>query len=193
MKEKMEIVKVSLLAVIAVSMVYMAFIKKEKRRLNPTASAYQPQSQPTPVSPNNQYFGPEDDLNISTTINNREDASLDATPQPLDMPATQLAWAETAHDFGTIKQQTENTHVFSFTNSGENPLIIQNAEGSCGCTVPEYPKEPIAPGETGEIIVKYSPGYQIGQQNKTVSITANTNPPISTLNISALVEEVVPE
>ncbi|HRN42636.1 MAG TPA: DUF1573 domain-containing protein, partial [Vicingus sp.] len=71
------------------------------------------------------------------------------------------------------------------TNTGSEPLIIENASGSCGCTVPTFPKEPIAPGKTGEIEVVYSPGTQQGAQTKTVTITANTEPITTTLNITA--------
>ena len=78
--------------------------------------------------------------------------------------------------------------IFKFTNTGSEPLIIEDAKGSCGCTVPVYPKEPIKPGETGEIEVEYSPGKQQGAQSKTVTITANTDPITTTLNISANVE-----
>lgn len=105
-------------------------------------------------------------------------------------PTTSIAFEKSAHDFGVIKQDSKHTYVFKFTNKGENPLIIQNAQGSCGCTVPAYPKEPIPPGATGEITVEYSPGKQQGMQNKTVTITANTDPPQTLLNISANVEVV---
>ncbi|MCB0480727.1 MAG: DUF1573 domain-containing protein [Flavobacteriales bacterium] len=106
-----------------------------------------------------------------------------------NMPSTQLAWVKESHDFGKIKQHSENVHVFKFKNTGTNPLIIQDAQGSCGCTVPEYPRSPIAPGESGEITVKYSPGTQIGAQQKNVAITANTEPRVFNLTIAADVQE----
>lgn len=105
-------------------------------------------------------------------------------------PITSMEFAETEHDFGTISQDSENTKVFSFTNTGTEPLIIENAKGSCGCTVPEYPKEPIPPGEKGEIKVVYKPGKQKNQQTKNVTITANTVPEKSILTIRANVEPV---
>lgn len=107
-----------------------------------------------------------------------------------DGPTTQISFASPSHDFGNIKQDSENRHVFTFTNTGSEPLIIENAKGSCGCTVPQYPKEPIAPGETGDIEVVYKPGKQKNQQSKTVTITANTEPRTTTLSISANVAEV---
>ncbi len=103
---------------------------------------------------------------------------------------TNIAFAEMTHDFGSIDQDSKNTKLFKFTNTGSEPLIIEDAKGSCGCTVPVYPKEPIKPGETGEIEVVYSPGKQQGSQSKTITITANTDPISTTLNISADVQVV---
>lgn len=100
-------------------------------------------------------------------------------------PTTQVQFAAMAHDFGTVEQNTHNTKVFTFTNTGEHPLIITDAKGSCGCTVPNYPREPVQPGETGEIEVVYNPGEQINQQTKTVTITANTEPATTVLQIKA--------
>ncbi|HMU15780.1 MAG: DUF1573 domain-containing protein [Bacteroidetes bacterium] len=103
-------------------------------------------------------------------------------------PSTSVQFPVMAHDFGKVKQNSENTYVFKFTNTGKEPLLISDAKGSCGCTVPEYPKEPIAPGKVGEIKVVYKPGGQQGSQSKTVTVTANTNPPQTLLNISADVQ-----
>jgi hypothetical protein len=104
-------------------------------------------------------------------------------------PTTSISFNETSHDFGTINQDSENKKIFSFTNTGSEPLIIENAKGSCGCTVPKYPKEPIAPGETGEIEVVYKPGKQKNKQTKNVTITANTDPAKTVLTITAEVLE----
>ncbi|MFT6996593.1 MAG: hypothetical protein ACJAQ4_000334 [Cryomorphaceae bacterium] len=104
-------------------------------------------------------------------------------------PVTTMEFAAVDHDFGAIAQDTENTKVFSFTNTGAEPLIIANAKGSCGCTVPEYPKEPIPPGESGEIKVVYKPGKKKNAQSQNVTITANTLPEKSVLTISANVME----
>ncbi len=102
---------------------------------------------------------------------------------------TTISFAENAHDFGTIEQDSEHKKIFSFTNTGSEPLIIEKAKGSCGCTVPKYPKEPIAPGGTGEIEVVYKPGKQKNKQTKNVTITANTSPANTVLTISANVME----
>lgn len=105
-------------------------------------------------------------------------------------PLTSIKFDEDKVDFGNILQDSEHTKIFSFTNTGSEPLIIENAKGSCGCTVPQYPKEPIAPGETGEITVVYKPGKQLNKQNKTVTITANTEPAKTILTLTADVKEV---
>lgn len=103
-------------------------------------------------------------------------------------PKTNIKFTEMEHDFGTIEQDSRNPKTFTFTNTGENPLIISDATGSCGCTVPKYPREPIPPGGTGEIEVVYSPGKQKNQQTKTVTITANTEPATTVLRITANVD-----
>jgi hypothetical protein len=109
------------------------------------------------------------------------------TPEKPKHPVTSIAFNEKKHDFGNIKQNTTNLHIFEFRNSGSNPLIISGAKGSCGCTVPEYPHEPIMPGEWSEIKVEYKPAKQEGPQTKTVTITANTDDPITKLEIRAKV------
>ena len=113
-----------------------------------------------------------------------------ATPPPAPTgPPTTISFKKMDHDFGTIKQKTENPYEFVFTNTGKNPLVITDAKGSCGCTVPEYPKEPIAPGASSKIRVVYSPGEQEGDQTKNVTITANTEPQQTVLTIKAKVNK----
>jgi hypothetical protein len=111
-------------------------------------------------------------------------------PAAPKLPATTIQFDKMEHDFGKIKQETENKYLFKFKNTGSEPLVIENAVGSCGCTVPKYPREPIAPGQTGEIEVEYKPGKQQGAQVKTVTLTANTEPAETKLQIKAQVEEI---
>jgi len=108
-----------------------------------------------------------------------------AVPADPNRPLTSMAFAQELHDFGDIKQETTNKYVFEFTNTGVEPLVIENATGSCGCTVPNYPKEPIMPGQKGQIEVEYKPGQQEGPQQKTVTVTANTEPRQTLLKIKA--------
>lgn len=97
-----------------------------------------------------------------------------------------ISFDETEFDFGTIDQGTNVEHVFKFTNTGEAPLVIVNAKSSCGCTVPSFPKEPVAPGESGEMLVKFN-GSGKNQVSKTVTITANTQAGKETIKIKAFV------
>jgi hypothetical protein len=138
--------------------------------------------QPTSPQPAAKSFSPQDGAAAQ-----QSQPVQAAVPQG---PPTAIAFPQLEHDFGTIKQETKNKHIFKFTNSGTEPLIIQDAKGSCGCTVPKYPREPIAPGAMGEIEVEYSPGKQKGSQSKTVTLTANTTPAQTVLNIKANVEEL---
>lgn len=114
------------------------------------------------------------------------------TTQPKEKPEgplPQMEFAEKTHDFGRITEGDVVTKVFTFKNTGEAPLIISNATSSCGCTVPSYPKDkPIAPGESGEIEVKYNSRGKKNQDNKVVRITANTWPATNNLTIKAFVE-----
>lgn len=100
-------------------------------------------------------------------------------------PSTTITFAENAWDFGTIDEGDAVTHIFKFTNTGDNPLIIDRCKGSCGCTVPQCPKEPIAPGEEGEIEVKFNSKGKKNKQTKTVTINANTVPEQTRITISA--------
>ncbi len=95
----------------------------------------------------------------------------------------------TTHDFGKIVDGEKVSFAFRFTNSGTGDLLIRAANGSCGCTVPEYPKEPIPPGGSGIITVTFNSEGRVGMQNKTVSLIANTIPNTTELSISAEVLE----
>jgi hypothetical protein len=98
-----------------------------------------------------------------------------------------MTFDRSEHDFGTIEQGTPQETIFTFTNTGNAPLIITNATSSCGCTVPEYPKnKPIAPGETGEMLVKFNGSGQ-NQVTKTVTVSANTAKGSELLRIKAFV------
>ena len=98
-----------------------------------------------------------------------------------------MSFEKQEHDFGNIVQGTPQETVFTFTNTGDAPLIITDARSSCGCTVPQYPKNsPIAPGDTGELVVKFN-GSGKNQVTKTVTVTANTEKGSELLRIKAFV------
>lgn len=184
MKENL---KVALLGIIAFTLVVDVFIMDDGPARRDPVEITPPQSNAAANPTSNNMINP-----IQTNpINPNQPPAQQPSPKLSETRTkTSVSFAETAHDFGTIKQDTKNTKLFKFTNTGSEPLIIEDATGSCGCTVPKFPKEPIKPGETGEIEVVYSPGKQQGAQTKTVTITANTNPITSTLNISANVEPI---
>ncbi|MBV6644718.1 MAG: DUF1573 domain-containing protein [Cyclobacteriaceae bacterium] len=106
-----------------------------------------------------------------------------------DGPLPAFAFKEENHDFGTINEGDIVDHTFTFTNTGEAPLIISNASASCGCTVPQWPKEPIPVGGSGDIKVQFNSRNKPGIQNKTVTITANTFPTATKLRIKANVNK----
>ena len=97
-----------------------------------------------------------------------------------------MEFEKSEHDFGTIVQGTPQETIFTFTNTGNAPLVITNATSSCGCTVPNPPKEAIAPGEKGELVVKFNGSGQ-NQITKTITVVANTAKGSELLRIKAFV------
>ena len=95
-------------------------------------------------------------------------------------------------DYGTIKQGSDPYRIFKFTNEGTEPLVIKNAKGTCGCTVPTYPKEPIPPGESAEIKVRYDTN-RVGPFTKRVTLTTNVGEEAIVLTIKGKVEKKAEE
>ena len=95
-------------------------------------------------------------------------------------------------DYGEIEQHSEPLRVAKFTNTGNAPLIIKGARGSCGCTVPTFPKQPIMPGETAEIEIRYDT-KRIGKINKTVKITTNQEGDPIVLKVTGLINKATEE
>lgn len=87
--------------------------------------------------------------------------------------APAMKFEKTEFNFGEINQGDKVSHTFSFTNTGDAPLIISNARASCGCTVPKWPREPIAPGQTSKIDVVFNSAGKRGRQTKSITITTN--------------------
>ena len=92
------------------------------------------------------------------------------------------------YNFGTAKQGDVVTYEFKFTNAGKEPLIIASASGACGCTVPNYPKEPIKPGEKGTIKVSFNTAGKAGMQDKTVTIKSNSKDGDKVIHVKGNVE-----
>ncbi|MDZ7876370.1 MAG: DUF1573 domain-containing protein [Saprospiraceae bacterium] len=108
-----------------------------------------------------------------------EPSTANVTPAPPVVAGgktTSAKFDETSHDWGTIAEGEKMIHIFKFKNTGGNDMIISDAHGSCGCTVPEWPKEPIKPGKSSQIKVIFDSKGKPGDQSKSVTITANTEP-----------------
>lgn len=110
-------------------------------------------------------------------------------PNAANENATEITFEQNMFDFGTIKEGELVNHKFKFTNTGKNPLLITNASASCGCTVPNWPKEPIVPGGSGEIDVTFNSEGKPNHAEKTVTVVANTTPSNTVLLIKG---EVTP-
>ena len=104
--------------------------------------------------------GPKPEVKKETQTNNIANATIDFESKVID--------------YGLIENKSDGARKFVFTNNGTEPLVIKNAKGSCGCTVPTWPREPIAPGATAEIGVKYDT-KRIGKFTKTITLTTNAD------------------
>jgi len=112
-----------------------------------------------------------------------------ATPTEAATPASlaDIKMDKTTHDYGNLKQGDNGECEFKFINNGKEPLVITNCMGSCGCTVPQCPKEPILPGKSGVIKVKYDT-QRVGGIYKTVSVNSNAKSGTQTLTIKGNIE-----
>ena len=94
-----------------------------------------------------------------------------------------ISFKENSIDFGDITQGQQVAHTFVLTNTGKQPLIISNVAATCGCTVPSWPKEPVAPGKSAEIKVSFNSAGKVGQQNSVVRIYSNASEPIEKVSL----------
>ena len=94
-----------------------------------------------------------------------------------------ITFKENSKDFGDITQGQQVAHTFVLTNTGTQPLIISNVAATCGCTVPSWPKEPVAPGKSAEIKVSFNSAGKVGQQNSVVRIYSNASEPIEKVSL----------
>jgi hypothetical protein len=114
-------------------------------------------------------------------VNNPETANGEITDKT---GVPKFDFEEITFDLGTVQSGESVTHEFKFKNSGDTDLIISQAKGSCGCTQPEYPKDPIAPGDEGVIKVTFNSTGISGQITKNVTLIANTTPNTKVLTIT---------
>jgi hypothetical protein len=99
-----------------------------------------------------------------------------------------MDFRDTVHDFGIMQEGESSTYEFEFTNNGKSPLVISNALGSCGCTVPDYPRVPIQPGKNGVIKVMFNSAGKQGHQEKSVTVSTNSKRGTQLLYIRAEVK-----
>jgi hypothetical protein len=110
----------------------------------------------------------------SDLVTNSKTASGDK-----NIPVSQITFDQDTFNFGEVIEGENVSHAFTFTNTGNSDLIVSNAHGSCGCTVPEWPKEPIRPGKKGSIDVVFNSAKRPGKAIKDVTVYANTEPTAS--------------
>lgn len=118
---------------------------------------------------------------VETVIFQGDDGKVVETSQPI------FQFNEESYDFGEIPEGEKYTHEFTFVNIGKEPLIVKGVKASCGCTTPNWPKEPIMPGETGIITATYNSKGRPGNFNKAITITSNAVTPTKRLFIKGTV------
>jgi hypothetical protein len=128
-----------------------------------------------------------EDISAATPQNNIQSAVQ--TPDVPTGPLTTMTFAEDRFNFGTVVEGEKVSHTYTFTNTGKEPLILSNARGSCGCTVPKWPRQPIQPGASSDIVVEFNTKNKVGPRSQKVTITSNTNPPESFIYLDGQVEK----
>ena len=123
--------------------------------------------------------------NLSDLVHNpvRPDGTIDSSFLPV------MSFRDTLYEFGTVNEGDIITKEFSFTNTGTAPLLITEAKSTCGCTIPEWPREAIAPDSSGVITVKFNTLHRTGSQLKEVTIFANTFPNQAIVRLKGIVKE----
>ncbi|WP_118951233.1 DUF1573 domain-containing protein [Taibaiella helva] len=105
------------------------------------------------------------------------------------MPETTMSFAEAHYDFGKVKEGGKIKHAFKFKNTGKQPLMISDVITSCGCTVPSFSKEPVLPGQEGEVIAEFNTKKRVGKNHKNLIVVSNANPNRVSLSFEAEVTE----
>jgi len=170
---------------------YLAYnqtlLQKQISNIQVSASGSNDEVNITPAENNNSNNTPAADLSPFDKPNTDPTAGS-FPPNSKELPAkTTIRFNKMTHDFGRINEGSKVTTLFKFTNTGPNPLLISDARGSCGCTVPVWPKHPIQPGQTDEIEVTFNSEGKTGEQTKMVTLVANIEPSTRELVIKSTV------
>ncbi len=131
------------------------------------------------------------DLTKETAVKNANEIrdAVNAEIPDDTINVAKMTFVEEVFDYGTVKEGGVVEHAFKFKNTGVAPLTITKAKSTCGCTVPDYPKEPIAPGEESVIKVRFNTKGKSGRNKKPINITANTWPVVTTVHIDGTVQK----
>lgn len=134
-----------------------------------------------PAEPTESNLLPTSLVKNPHSANGLDSAAVSALPT--------MDFRDTVFDFGTIREGEVVTRQFEFTNNGKSPLVISNSSASCGCTVADFPHEPLAPGKSASISVSFNSAGKPGHQEKSVSLTTNTVRGVHMLYIKGDVKE----
>jgi len=128
-------------------------------------------------------------MSFAQTNNHTHTATTTDSKAAVNADGPVMKFDKEEYSFGTIKQGDKVEYAFEFVNTGKEPLIITEAHGSCGCTVPEWPKQPLKKGEKGTIKVTFNSAGKVGMQDKTITITSNASDSPKILHIKGNVEQ----
>lgn len=125
------------------------------------------------------------EISTSDLVNNPASAQGD-----LEGKSAQLRFVDSTYHFGKVVDGDVVKHNFKFVNAGDAPLVIASAKASCGCTVPDWPREPIAPGDSGVIKAEFNSQGRVGMVSKTITVSSNSNPGMKVLVLEG---QVIPK
>jgi hypothetical protein len=112
----------------------------------------------------------------STVVDSANTSTVSGTADTVKASGAAITFATPVYNFGTIQRGEKISYTYKFQNTGTAPLIITNAQATCGCTIPEIPKEPVKPGQTGELKVVFNSAGKLGRQDKVITVTSNASP-----------------
>ena len=125
--------------------------------------------------------------NASSKVKKENVENAEKRDNTISQGAPEISFDKEEFDFGTVKEGEVVETTFVVTNTGKSDLVITHAQASCGCTVPEWTKDPIAPGETGDIKVSFNTSGRTNKQSKSVTLTTNTEKGREIIKISGMV------
>ena len=169
--EKNKQIQIGLLALLAILLLANLFGGGFSNFLGKTESDKIRAAAVSNLDPNNQ----QGNGNIPGTNINATQMPQGASDVPAG-PTTTIEYENSEYEFSPVDEGEIVKHAYKFKNTGDVPLVISNCKGSCGCTVPTWPKEPVPPGGTGEIKIEFNSKGKPGPQRKQVTVTANTTP-----------------